>query len=853
MKSKVLLFSLLFIIVISQQINAQCSVTTTPTINASALTCGTAPLNLCSGILYIGDGINPTTVIMNGPLDLTCLGAIQLIVRNNGAFDFSSGNDYLTLGVGSSIIFQAGANLIGGSCNASERIYIGADLIASCNGNGPGADYSFAQLLALGGYNIVKASFSPTAACGSGIFTLTADPVPGAGATIKWYTVPSGGLPFSNANPYITPTIATTSIYYVEAFYSSSGVTTPRISVTATVNPLPSTPAIGATTQPTCVLGTGSVVLNGLPAVGTWTLTRTGTSGAITTGTGTSTTVSGLAAGTYTFTVSNGTCTSLSSGNVVITAPVQAVWNGVSWSVLPTLSTSLVFNGNYSSIENLDGCNCKVNIGNVVFNAGHTLNLIDAVTVAGGALTFNNTASLLQANNTPNSGNITYIRNTTPVINLDYTFWSSPTSGFQTLLNFSPNTSTGRFFTYHNIWQYTNPSSDVFAKGIGYAIWSPQGTSASLPTVLPHQFIGVPNNGDVNITVSLAAQPISNRLLGNPYPSTLDADAFINANIVGTGTINQTISGTLYFWTHNHTLSGNNYLSSDYATYNLFGGTAVSTGTGNTTAPTRYIAAGQGFFVNTLANGIASFRNNMRMGSNNTNFYKNSNSENLEKHRIWLNLTDDNSNFSQTMVGYGERATNGYDSGYDGLYFGTNQFVMYSLLNNDSYAIQARALPFSNLDEIPIGFITNTSGNLSIGIDHLDGLFLDGQKIYLEDKLLKTINDITHAPYQFTATQGIINNRFVLRYTDQTLSNASFDLIENGVSIFGSNNEIKINSSLENIKDYTVYNVLGQILASKNNVNTNQSAVSSIIKNNQTLVVKVILANSQMVIKKIIF
>ena len=229
MKSKVLLLSLLFTIVFSYQTNAQCTISTTPIINSSALTCGTAPLIACGGILYIGDGTNPTTIFMNSALDLTCLGPIQLIVRNNGALDFSAGNDYLTLAAGSSILFQAGSNLIGGSCNASERIYIGTDLIASCNGNGPGADYSFLQLLGLGGYNIVKATVSPTAACGSGIFTLTADPVPGAGATIKWYTVPSGGVPFSTTNPYVTPSISSTTIYYVEAYYSANGVTTPII------------------------------------------------------------------------------------------------------------------------------------------------------------------------------------------------------------------------------------------------------------------------------------------------------------------------------------------------------------------------------------------------------------------------------------------------------------------------------------------------------------------------------------------------------------------------------------------------------------------------------------------------
>ena len=61
---------------------------------------------------------------------------------------------------------------------------------------------------------------------------------------------------------------------------------------------------------------TGSVVLKGLSETGTWTVNPGGI-----TGTGTSTTISGLAPGTYSYTVTNAEgCTSAASANVVITA-----------------------------------------------------------------------------------------------------------------------------------------------------------------------------------------------------------------------------------------------------------------------------------------------------------------------------------------------------------------------------------------------------------------------------------------------------------------------------------------------------------------------------------------------------
>ena len=99
---------------------------------------------------------------------------------------------------------------------------------------------------------------------------------------------------------------------------SSSNISVLRNTISLTA---PTAPTIGTITHPTCDLSTGSVVLNGLPSLGTWTLTRT-PGGTTTTGTGISTTISALAAGTYTYTVTSSVSglTSAASANVVINA-----------------------------------------------------------------------------------------------------------------------------------------------------------------------------------------------------------------------------------------------------------------------------------------------------------------------------------------------------------------------------------------------------------------------------------------------------------------------------------------------------------------------------------------------------
>ena len=84
-------------------------------------------------------------------------------------------------------------------------------------------------------------------------------------------------------------------------------------------------PRLGTITNPTCTSPGGSVELTGLPSYGTWTLTRS-PGGVTTNGEGTRTTITGLAAGTYTYRVSNITgCISASSADIVIRSQPAAI------------------------------------------------------------------------------------------------------------------------------------------------------------------------------------------------------------------------------------------------------------------------------------------------------------------------------------------------------------------------------------------------------------------------------------------------------------------------------------------------------------------------------------------------
>ncbi|WP_339921488.1 T9SS sorting signal type C domain-containing protein [uncultured Flavobacterium sp.] len=577
--------------------------------------------------------------------------------------------------------------------------------------------------------------------------------------------------------------------------------------------------------------------------------------------------LSGLVAGTtYYYRVrANSTCTvNSATQNFTTLAATSTIWNGTAWSNgTPTNAKRIEFTGNYSSSSDLVGCSCKVTSGNVVINNGNSISLTNELTIAGGALVFENSGNLIQLNNTiANSGNITVKRNSSPIVLDDFTYWSSPTTGTQTLLNFSPLTQGDKFFDYNNYWVSIGASTRVFSAGIGYAIRAPEGISPSSPTVnTSFNFVGVPNNGTINIPVTIRTSgPDINtgeRLIGNPYPSAIDAVEFINANFIGYGTINKTFGGELYFWTHNNRISANNYASTDYAVYNLSGGIAAggASGTGNLTAPSRYITSGQGFFIEAFATGNVTFTNNMRVGGNNANFYKMTSTKETseESSRIWLNLTNNTQNFSQTLVGYIPNATNEFNPGYDSRVYDVNQpFALYSLLGSDKLSIQGRALPFIDTDLVPLGYAVNSVGNATITIDHVDGLFFAGQKIYLEDKLLNVVHDIKATPYNFSTSAGTFNDRFVLRYTNKSLGIKDFNTLNNQVLVSIKNKQLKVSSTIELIDEITIFEITGKEVFQKKNVDSQELMILNMKPSQHLLLVKVMLQNGEVVIKKAI-
>ncbi|MBF4508833.1 T9SS sorting signal type C domain-containing protein [Flavobacterium sp. JLP] len=465
-------------------------------------------------------------------------------------------------------------------------------------------------------------------------------------------------------------------------------------------------------------------------------------------------------------------CFVSSNSNVSTVFTHTTAYNGVWSDGLPDINKNVIFNSDFNIATNTNACSCQVNAGaNVVVQSGIDLKIENGLTVnPAGSLTFENNASLIQINNVPNSGNVTYKRITAPMKNFDYTYWSSPVSN-QTLYNISPNTLGDKYFSYGpNGWVTLYNGTAVMEPGIGYIIRTPKdgtwpnGEVVSFPYSQQVKFIGVPNNGNINGETVPADKY---RLVGNPYPSALDADQFMADN-------SSILSGTIYLWTHNTVITNNKYTSDDYAAYNGVGGIAtrpaINSGINNS-EPTGKIAAGQSFMIASTAAGTITFNNGMRPDGNNGQFFKQTknNKTAIEKHRFWLNLTNKTGAFKQILIGYLPGATNEYDNRFDGDALNGNTFInFYSKTQTTNLLIQGRALPLEDTDSIILGYSSTIDGVFSIDISKLDGKFVN-KAIYLEDKKTNTYFNLKNGGYEFSTLKGTFDDRFVIHYIPNTI------------------------------------------------------------------------------------
>lgn len=653
---------------------------------------------------------------------------------------------------------------------------------------------------------------------------------------------------------------------------NAGGCASPNYTFTVTVNTQPSTPIISSTVLPTCSVNSGTINLSGLPS-GPWTLNQTGTSTNSIGGSGSNTAVSGLNLGTYAYSVTNFYgCTSPTTTNTTITPLVTTTWNAGAWSNgTPTIDKNIVFNDAFTTTVNLSGCSCQVNSGVVTIAPNTSFTITNSVNVSGGSLIVKNGGSLIQTNNSAvNTGNIVLERTST-VRGSDYVYWSSPVGSFSAAA-ISPGTDSYYIWkwnpsltNYNGGQGYWQSGNEIMTLGKGYIVKGPDAYSET-PTPFTASFSGIPNNGIIQPTISRGSYTGANyagtngatitsnddnwNLLGNPYPSAIDAVAFLSAN--------PNIAGNVRVWTHGTEISqggstfyatfGYNYNVNDYINYN---------GTGST--PPGFngkIGAGQGFFVimneSTAPSETVTFNNSMRNANyNNSQFYKTTNTTQTtsEKNRIWISLLNANQQAVTTLVGYVTGASLEKDRLFDADHKIDGSMSIYSMINDETMIIQGRPVPFDNSDIVPLGATFDTAGTFTIALGQVDGLFSNSvQNIYLEDTFTGVIHDMRTSPYSFSSQAGTFNERFKLRYNGVTLSNSNTETTTTVAYI--NNHQLNIQTT-STIKKITLHDVRGQLITTYEPKETATHFVSEFNYANGVYIASIELENGIKITQKI--
>ena len=424
-----------------------------------------------------------------------------------------------------------------------------------------------------------------------------------------------------------------------------------------------------------------------------------------------------------------------------------------------------------------------------------------------------------------------------------------------------------------------------------YANWSSVGQNGAL---LPGQgftlkgsgaatadqnytFVGKPNNGTISSTVGAG----NLNLCGNPYPSAIDADKFIDDNAAS-------MKGTLYIWQHYSTNNSHNTIQyqGGYATYTKTGGTAPVAPAGisglgsSSKTPKRFIPVGQGFFVTgSAAGGTITFNNGQRLfikeddAVNSYTMFKTTNptvasvnpemnneedsfdQEQFMKLRVGYNSTDNL--HRQTLLGFmNEHATAGYDNGYDGISLEALTNDMYFINGTDHLNINGDG--FFNVNNVyPLGVKNATSGNVTFVVDGKEN-FDDDQEIYIYDNVTSTYNSIKSQNFQVNLPAGTYDNRFSLRFkTEAALGTTDNQVPNHGVVLTHSqvDNMINIKNELQevSVKSVMLFNLLGQNITSWKIEDQNQINIHLPVTelSSGTYIVKVITDNGE-ITKKIL-
>ncbi|MEM6517032.1 MAG: T9SS type A sorting domain-containing protein [Bacteroidota bacterium] len=418
------------------------------------------------------------------------------------------------------------------------------------------------------------------------------------------------------------------------------------------------------------------------------------------------------------------------------------------------------------------------------------------------------------------------------------------------------------FYTYStsstfDAWNYFD-ETEPLKTGLGFTM---KGVTGNLNQL--YDFRGKANNG----TISNFVTANEFTLIGNPYPSAIDALLFIhdpqNTNINNGPSPLPTTTGALYYWeqldqsSHNlsdyiggyasYTISSTgveSFVPATFNTYDNFGNASPLPpnpgGGGNTgfKIAKRYIPIGQGFMVEGASDtplGSSVYIKNAhrvyeKISDGDSAFFRMTAfedeglnpDENLyneyglnivpsDHKRFRLNVVFNDEYTRQLMYNFHDSASPGFDYGFEAKMPSTAETNAFWMLGNEKYAIQADAYQIDMA--IPVAITTENQQEVRFSIFDVQN-FGETQPIYIHDKLTDIYVDLTQQEYDLNIDAGNFQSRFEIVFeTNSTL--AAAERLKEEIDIFVNRNAKQFvisNPNLNDIMTFKVYDTSGKLV-----------------------------------------